>query len=204
VTVSRGFAVEPSVKVGGRDADQSEGKLDFGPMLDAVLECMQQKEALRIPVSLAPIGQINLFIVAEGRGDRDELIARVDGDLAQDREPWPTAPAVQLALVLPTFGPQNGGLLAADDMHEQLTNGAGDARSVRVQLRLGEFAARVDQGEVRPPVVAKAVDKSLAQISFPRWITSVFSLEAMLTIFRLIRSTTVVSVHPDTARYETA
>ena len=59
-------------------------------MLDAVLERVEQEEVPRVPVGLALIRKVDLVVLVQLRGDRDQLVATAGGNVAQDCEsaPW--------------------------------------------------------------------------------------------------------------------
>src|SRR5262249_11290845 len=76
-------------------------------------------------------------------------------------EAGPCAGPAELPLVLPTHRPEDGRLLPADHVHQQLAHGPGGAGWPRVELLVGQRAAGLDELEVGPPVVSEDLAQGL-------------------------------------------
>src|SRR5437899_6105154 len=68
----------------------------------------------------------------------------------------------RLAFVLAALRAQYERELRSDDVREQFSHRTRRLARARVQLLFGQSTTCVEQGEIRPPVVAKTVRESLA------------------------------------------
>ena len=80
LAVALRFAELPTIEVRRSETDAREREFDLGAVFDAMLGGVEEEEALREVEALTLPGQIDVTVLVERFGDRDEIIARCDGE----------------------------------------------------------------------------------------------------------------------------